>query len=437
MNPLSRRSLAVTSTLATLMFSACDKGLVTAPEPQSALPGAGPRLAEVLPSVPASTPYPGTQQAGRAVVCKHVSSPAGTYTFNVAVTGSVAGDQHTTTATLQPGECAIVFNRTTATTAPPATVTVNEVVPAGATYQVSNVSAVGTSGAASTATHGTVTPNWFHGGVITFTNVPVGGLPQLTTYPGTETPGHAKLCKNINSPAGTYNFTISASGLVAGDQVATTASLQPGQCAIIFIRTVSNTSLATLTVTETVPVGATFQVGSITKLQFGVTTTVTGTATTTISENTFHGGVLTYNNVVSATPNFGLGSAPYPGTETPGQAKVCKHAASPAGLYTFNISAAGTIAGDQVASTISIGPGQCAIVFIRTTANTSLATLTVTEVVPAGMAVTSIVKIQFGVTTTLLGVSSATISENFFHGGVLTFTNALILAASHGFLTTG
>ncbi|MBA3340442.1 MAG: hypothetical protein H0W30_01185 [Gemmatimonadaceae bacterium] len=300
MNPLSRRSLAVTSTLATLMFSACDKGLVTAPEPQSALPEAGPRLAEVLPAVPASTPYPGTQQAGRAVVCKHESSPAGTYTFNIAVSGSVTGDQHTSTATLQPGQCAIVFNRTTATTAPPATVTVNEVVPAGATYQVSNVSAVGTSGAASTATHGTVTPNWFHGGVITFTNV------------------------------------------------------------------------------------------------------------------------------VSATPNFGLGSAPYPGTETPGQAKVCKHAASPAGLYTFNISAAGTIAGDQVASTISIGPGQCAIVFIRTTANTSLATLTVTEVVPAGMAVTSIVKIQFGVTTTLLGVSSATISENFFHGGVLTFTNALV-----------
>jgi hypothetical protein len=189
---------------------------------------------------------------------------------------------------------------------------------------------------------------------------------------------------------------------------------------------------ATVTVTETVPAGAAFQVGSITRIQSGTTSTINGTATATVSENTFHGGVLTYNNIASATTNFGLGQATYPGTETPGQAKVCKHSTSPAGLFTFNITATGTVAGDQVAPTITIGAGQCAIIFIRTLTNLTPAVLTVTEVVPGGMTVTSIVRIQSGTTTTITGTNVATVSENTFHGGVLTYTNSnLVVAGGH------
>lgn len=254
----------------------------------------------------------------------------------------------------------------------------------------------------------------------------------MTTFPGTETPGQIKVCKaGGTGVTGPFTFNITSSGLIAGDQVATSATLNPGQCAIVLMRTTSSTSIATLTVTEVARAG--FAVSSIVRSQFGATTTFTGPSTAMVSENTFHGGVLTFNNSLSATPNFGLGQAAFPGTETPGQGKVCKSSTSPAGLFTFNITTSGTVLTDQVAPTVTIGAGQCAIVFIRTVSNTSVATLTVTEVVPSGQTVTSIVRSVFGSTTTLTGTNVATLQENIFHGGVLTFNNALspVVAGGH------
>jgi len=119
----------------------------------------------------------------------------------------------------------------------------------------------------------------------------------LTTYPGQAIGGHVMLCKNANSPAGTYTFIIGASGTVAGDVVQTNASLTPGQCRIIFSRTAASNATVTLTVTENV--GAGFVVGGITRQQLGgAQTLIAGPSpTTTVQVNSSHGAVLTYHNV--------------------------------------------------------------------------------------------------------------------------------------------
>ncbi|HEY4955784.1 MAG TPA: hypothetical protein VII02_12955 [Gemmatimonadaceae bacterium] len=119
----------------------------------------------------------------------------------------------------------------------------------------------------------------------------------LTTYPGQAIGGHIMLCKNSNSPAGTYTYIIGASGVIAGDVVQTNASLNPGQCRIIFSRTAASNVTVTLTVTENA--GAGFIVGSITRTQLGGAPTVIAgpSPTTTVQVNSAHGAVLTYNNV--------------------------------------------------------------------------------------------------------------------------------------------
>jgi len=48
----------------------------------------------------------------------------------------------------------------------------------------------------------------------------------------------------------------------------------------------------------------------------------------------------------------------YPGTKVAGEVSVCKDASSPAGSYTFNVSAANTHPGDLVATTVTVSPGQ-------------------------------------------------------------------------------
>jgi hypothetical protein len=119
----------------------------------------------------------------------------------------------------------------------------------------------------------------------------------LTTYPGQLFGGHVMLCKNANSPAGTYTYIIGSSGTIAGDVVQTNASLNPGQCRIIFSRIAASNVTVTLTVTENA--GAGFIVNSITRTQLGGAPTVIAgpSPTTTVQVNSSHGAVLTYNNV--------------------------------------------------------------------------------------------------------------------------------------------
>src|SRR6476646_9579920 len=61
---------------------------------------------------------------------------------------------------------------------------------------------------------------------------PVTSVPQSRTYPGTKIRGQGSVCKDASSPSGTYTFNISVSPSHAGDLVASTVSLSPGQCSI-------------------------------------------------------------------------------------------------------------------------------------------------------------------------------------------------------------
>ena len=118
----------------------------------------------------------------------------------------------------------------------------------------------------------------------------------LTAYPGTPVTGHIKLCKDASSPAGTYGFTISSSGTIAGDVVQSAALLTPGQCRIVFSRTAFSNHPVTLTITEIEGDG--FTVHNITRTQFGTTTVFSGPAATiTVQANSSHGGVVTYENI--------------------------------------------------------------------------------------------------------------------------------------------
>jgi hypothetical protein len=120
----------------------------------------------------------------------------------------------------------------------------------------------------------------------------------LTTYPATPITSHIILCKDAASPAGSYGFAITASGIIGGDNVQVSATLSPGQCRIVFSRTAFSNITATLQITEVAPGGTVVQ--SITRTQLGTTTVFSGPSpTVTVSANSSHGGVVTYKNIVS------------------------------------------------------------------------------------------------------------------------------------------
>lgn len=136
------------------------------------------------------------------------------------------------------------------------------------------------------------------GGTIVSQDV-VQGHGPLTAYPGQLFGGHIILCKNASSPAGTYTYTIGSSGTVAGDVVQTSASLNPGQCRIVFSRIVASNATVTLTVTETA--GAGFIVHNITRQQLGGAPQLFAgpSPTITVQANSAHGAVLTYTNIAA------------------------------------------------------------------------------------------------------------------------------------------
>ena len=129
---------------------------------------------------------------------------------------------------------------------------------------------------------------------------------------------------------------------------------------------------------------------------------------------------------VTAVPQ----SRPYPGTKVQGQASVCKDASSPAGEYTFNIQVANAQSGDLVASSVTVSPGGCSIVYSRTdrTGETasSFTSVTVTEVIPSGAAyrLDSVRLVDDATGSNNLAGPSATIGVNAYHGGYANFFNA-------------
>jgi hypothetical protein len=126
-------------------------------------------------------------------------------------------------------------------------------------------------------------------------------------------------------------------------------------------------------------------------------------------------------------------SRPYPGTRVQGQGSVCKDASSPAGTYTFNVSVAVAHTGDLVASSVTLSPGQCAIVYNRHGPGipgriSPVTNVTVTEVVPAQSTYRVdrvLVDDDFSGPRTLPG-PSVTFGVNAYHGGYANFFNVLV-----------
>ena len=77
----------------------------------------------------------------------------------------------------------------------------------------------------------------------------------------------------------------------------------------------------------------------------------------------------------------------YPGTKVAGEASVCKDASSPIGHYHFVITAVNAQPGDMVADTVTLTPGQCAIIYNRVNRNPKGGPLThvhIAEAIPPG-----------------------------------------------------
>jgi hypothetical protein len=120
---------------------------------------------------------------------------------------------------------------------------------------------------------------------------------------------------------------------------------------------------------------------------------------------------------------------PYPGTDVIGEGSVCKDASSPAGLYTFNVSVDLVLPGDIVASSVTLSPGECAIVynrFVRPSSGPSeVSYVFVTESIPGG-ALYSLDHVEahddvYGMTSEAGPTSIFLV--NGYHGGYSNFFN--------------
>lgn len=155
-----------------------------------------------------------------------------------------------------------------------------------------------------------VEPNRFDPPGVTFITqsqpqlVPVISVPQSRAYPGTRVEGEATICKDASSPSGSYTFNISIVYAHINDLVASTATISPGQCVIIYNRWSRNygvSPFSSVTVTEVIPTGATYRVDSI-AVDDDPTgpRKVIGGQSATFSVNAHHGGYVNFFNAPSA-----------------------------------------------------------------------------------------------------------------------------------------
>ncbi len=402
---VARRSIGLLA-VAVAGLTACERASVT--EPGSLVSSSFvPLDAGVLPAVPASTPYPATQQAGRAIVCKNSSSPAGNYTFSVSAAPIHPGDQVAATVILAPGQCAIVFNRPVESSLV-TNVTVTEQIPQGATYRLNHIAKSDGDGSSNVAGPGvTLKINLYHGGTAEYFNepVPAAGLPTPTPYPGAPTQGSATVCKDASSPAGSYNFTFSATGLLPGDQVASAATLQPGQCALIYLRATSSLSNTNITFTETIPQGASFTLNHVAVNDQDGPRSVAGPGVT-LKVNSGHGAIATYFNEAAVVVG-------------PRQVTVCK-AGQVHGSFNFTAVATGTIGTDALTSTFSLFSGGCQVIFLRPIPGLASASITIAEVANVGTTLNGVT--VNGSAATVVG-AAVVVSQGTDANKIVIFTN--------------
>lgn len=133
--------------------------------------------------------------------------------------------------------------------------------------------------------------------------VPVVAVPQSRAYPGTSVAGEATICKDASSPAGNYTFNIQVVYAHIKDLVASTVTLSPGHCAIVYnrwSRTYGVSPFSDVTVTEVIPTGSLYRVDSI-----AVNDDLTGARvvraaqSATFRVNAYHGGYVNFFNATS------------------------------------------------------------------------------------------------------------------------------------------
>jgi hypothetical protein len=240
-----------------------------------------------------------------------------------------------------------------------------------------------------------------------------GPLAALGTasYPGTKVPGRVTACKDANSPAGTYNFTASASAFQSGDMIASNFTLTPGTCAVVWERPSGNDPATNVTLTEVIPSGATYKLDHINAVDDAAgSRNVAGPSVTVVAKGQ-HGAVATFFNVPAAAP-----------PPNPGHVVLCK-AGNVAGTFNFKITAIGTITGDVVKAATTLAAGSCDTVFIRAKAGPVAATITITESLAANASVFLQNVTVNGALTATVG-AAVVVTQNVGPVKVVVFTNA-------------
>jgi len=145
---------------------------------------------------------------------------------------------------------------------------------------------------------------------------PVPSVPQLRSYPGTKVEGEVSVCKDASSPAGTYTFNISAANTHAGDLVATTVTISPGQCSIVYnriARALGVSPFSDITITESIPGNATYRLNRVISDEDFKGPATSAGPSVTVKANSHHGAYADYfnvaNNVTPPSPLINLGGA--------------------------------------------------------------------------------------------------------------------------------
>jgi len=245
-----------------------------------------------------------------------------------------------------------------------------------------------------------------------FQAAPLQTIPSPTSYsPLTYSGDQLKLCKDATSPLGTYSFNITAFNTQAGDQMASTVTLSPGQCVIVFNRTGTSQpgDYAYVTVTEHVPQGANYYVDHIEYASNKGNNTYQNINTFQVEINSFHGATL---NFVNREQHHDIAEAGN------GQVIVCKE--GPAGTTaTFTTSVQTMLTGDVLNTPVNVNAGECASVYMRV--HGVNATVTVTEAALPG---TTLTGATVNGATAVVTNRSVTVTANVLTAGsVIVFHN--------------
>lgn len=246
----------------------------------------------------------------------------------------------------------------------------------------------------------------------------------VTSVPA-QVPDQAVVCKDASSPGGPYTFSISATSRVGGDNLTTSATLSPGECATVYTRTTSSATFTNVMITEQIPQGASYQVNHVAVNDIDGPRNITGTPSVTVKVNQYHGATANYFNEATQPGQLPM-IIPFTTTQQPGKGIVCKDGSSPVGRYTFDIQTDNTLPGDQSASSVTLDQGQCAIVYIRGTSSPAFSTVTSTEVIPsgAGYQVNHIAVNDIDGPRNVNGpTTTTTLKVNQYHGSVANYFN--------------